>query len=212
LGSWKGIEIVEFLSEDQLMSTFQITMVIIIWVAFSAIVGAVASQRGRNGVIFGLASLVLSPLLVLFILVAIPVQVKVENNKTPCPHCHGLVDRDVSCCMHCGRAIKWPVPEPKYTPAISPPPPPSDKTLSITSCGVCGKMFRYADYNSETVSCTHCGSEKIIRKKETKPEQYKAECPDCGKSFPFRPNVCTVEELCPHCQSILKLDTAVAVG
>lgn len=101
------------------MNDFQIMMFVVIWFAFAVIVGAVAEQRGKEGFLFGLAALVISPLLALIIVLAVPISKPSSPEQTKCPHCHGMIDQDVSCCMHCRRDIVRP--DPKEIVMIPPP-------------------------------------------------------------------------------------------
>jgi ribosomal protein S27E len=50
---------------------------------------------------------------------------------------------------------------------------------------------------------------EVLIPKEKPSELFEAQCPDCGKNFPIQSNRGMIETLCPHCQSILQLDTAV---
>lgn len=144
------------------MTTFQILMAIVIWWAFAVIVGVIADKRGKSGFLFFCLSLAISPLLALIILVCIPAEQVMASGKTKCPHCHGVIDINVSCCMHCRRDIIWPS-------AVSPQT--LFKNLVVSKCEAtcpdCGKGFPVlANRGIVEMLCPHC---QAILKLDTVP-------------------------------------------
>lgn len=163
-----------------------IVYLIAVWLVLTFIVGVVAVERGRDSLLFFLYALIASPIIALLVLIALPVKSKEDLNKTRCPHCHGQVDRGVPCCMHCGRNIYW-HPGNEHIllahtePIVIPDPVPEEAPPVVTP------------------------------PPPVKPiEMLDVECPDCSKRFPVQSNAGTIETICPHCQSILKLETALA--
>jgi hypothetical protein len=194
-------------------------MAIMTWGILSLIVAYVAGQRGRGPSEFFFLSLIISPLLAFLILIALPIKNPDEEKKVKCPHCHGLIDQNVECCMHCRRDIVWAVTRmdfPKPEVIVQPPEPAKFAEFegTIIECLKCRKMYsQHGNDHSLYPPCTHCGTPNPL-KKQGLPivPTFEAECPDCGKAFPIQSNLGIVETLCPHCQSILKLDTAMAVA
>lgn len=88
------------------------------WLAFSAVVGAAASSRGRSFVGWMLISTVISPLLGLILVLVIPSRAR-NTSATPgksdgahdsashrrCPACAESVRKEAIKCKHCGHAI-----------------------------------------------------------------------------------------------------------
>lgn len=174
------------------MTDFQILMLIVIWIAFAVIVGAVASQRGREGALFFLLALVVSPLIALFIVVALPAMPKADQSTAKCPHCRGLVERGVKCCMHCTRVIYW---HDKDGILLA-----TDTPMDAARSTIAHPTPAKAPISAQLTTV------------EKPPEILEAECPDCGKTFPIRLGSTPREEMCPHCQSILKIDASVAAA
>ena len=80
---------------------------LIVFVIFAAIgVGMVASAKGRSGIAWGLAAIVISPpMAALLLLVSItPTDPDPKTDKTyvRCPDCRELIRRDATVCAHCG--------------------------------------------------------------------------------------------------------------
>ncbi|PIB13133.1 zinc ribbon domain-containing protein [Vibrio rotiferianus] len=83
-------------------------LVIILWLIFSVIVGSVAKSKGRSGLGFFFASLILSPLIGLIIVLVIqPNNTNVERRAIDsgqvkrCPKCSELVKVEATLCKHC---------------------------------------------------------------------------------------------------------------
>jgi len=193
-----------------------IFFLIITWVIISLVVGYLAGQRGRDPFEFFLLSLVISPLIAFLILIALPIKNPDEQQKVKCPHCHGLIDEGVKCCMHCRRDIEWKVivqdfPKNDLDTSLSEIPQKVDTVDGdLIDCQHCGKMFLHCRTEDGIACCPHCRCPQRIPLKQVKEEAFKADCPDCGKTFPIRANLGIIETLCPHCQTILKLDTAIS--
>lgn len=88
------------------------------WLAFSAVVGAAASSRGRSFVGWMLISAVITPLLGLILVLVIPArnqpgrtghasdaEAVTDNTHRRCPACAEPVRREAMMCKHCGHAI-----------------------------------------------------------------------------------------------------------
>lgn len=189
---------------------FALFMVMVIWVAFAVIVGQIAKRRGREASDFFFAALFLSPLIALIILIAIPIVIPPDPQKTQCPHCHGLVDRDVECCMHCARDINW---GSKAKTSRQ-----ENKQVNVPAL-VMLPLLVPSDtaQRKEDVSLEKdTGNSLQLQNTRSRPSAivplvpYEVECPECRKTFSVKSNRGIVEDLCPHCQAILKLDTAVA--
>ncbi len=80
---------------------------LIFFVLFAAIgVGMVANAKGRSGIAWGLASIVISPpMAAVLLLVSItPTEpdLKTEKTHVRCPDCRELIRRDATVCAHCG--------------------------------------------------------------------------------------------------------------
>lgn len=87
------------------------------WVIFAVAVAIVAETRGRLAPVWFLVSFVLSPLLGLVILLALPKMGKAARPKDAegnvitdathvrCPDCRELVRNDARKCKHCGTAL-----------------------------------------------------------------------------------------------------------
>lgn len=188
------------------MTEFQFAMAIVIWFALAVIVAAVADARGSNGSLYFFLSLVLSPLIAFIVLIALPSSDVIPEGQAKCPHCHGLVDMNVSCCMHCRREIIWPEePTPKKLSRDEE----ASKFKLQTECPTCGRIIMLGP-NGIPTECSYCESLNGLKHKEMPNESFEATCPDCGRAFPVLANRGIVEMLCPHCQSILKLDTVPA--
>ncbi|MEI6165990.1 MAG: hypothetical protein WCS52_02240 [bacterium] len=197
---------------------FGVFFAILVWGLLSMVVGYLAGQRGRGVFEFFLLSLLISPLLAFLIMIALPIKNQNDMQKVQCPHCHGLVDSGVKCCMHCRRNIEWRVTRQDFTePEIDiQTPEPSHVAEfegTIIECMHCRKMYSHQrDDKAIYAPCTHCGTHNPVKKKASPTPQFEADCPECGKPFPVRQGLGIIETLCPHCQSILKLDTAAAVA
>jgi hypothetical protein len=86
--------------------------VFIVWLLFAALVGAIASSRGRSGFGFFLLSVVLSPLIgLIFVLLAKARpstpdgEIITTDTHVRCPDCRELVRADARKCKHCGTAL-----------------------------------------------------------------------------------------------------------
>ena len=197
---------------------FGVFFAILVWGLISLVVGYLAGQRGRGVFEFFLLSLLISPLLAFLIMIALPIKNQNDMQKVQCPHCHGLVDNGVKCCMHCRRDIEWPVikedlPAPEVEVQTPDPSHVAAFEGTIIECLHCKKMYSSPrDDKHFYAPCTHCGTMNPVKNKVPPDPQFEADCPECGKPFPVRQGLGIIETLCPHCQSILKLDTAAAVA
>jgi phage FluMu protein Com len=191
---------------------YGVFVTIAVWGLLAVVVGYLAGQRGRDRIGFAFIALCISPLLAFLVLIALPVKTPSESGKAKCPHCHGMVDPDVQCCMHCRRDIVWEriapgsVEQPNATQMVATLRPVNG---TIVDCHHCGKMFTHSKVSDPFAVCPHCQITQPVIGKKIADKNYQAECPDCTKTFPLRANQGIIETLCPHCDSILKLDTAV---
>jgi len=208
------------MNEVDILYGLRYPIIVFLWIIFSIILSYIAEQRGRDKGEFFLLSLLASPLITFLILIALPIKNPDEEQKVKCPHCHGLVDPNVKCCMHCRRDIEWPEIERSTLNHKSefqvPDPIPHTVKTQLTgillNCHHCGKMYLYNGVENVTfAACTHCGTHNPVKKPASpKPPSFEAECPVCAKTFPVRQGIGIIETLCPHCQTILKLDTAIS--
>lgn len=88
-----------------------------LWLIFAAVVGFIASGRGRSGFWWFLLSLVLSPLICMIVVL---VMKKIDPNAPKpsthfrCPDCKEFVLKEARVCKHCGCKL---VPESEQQPA-----------------------------------------------------------------------------------------------
>ena len=86
------------------------------WLIGSVVVSIVASSKGRFGFGYFLLSVLISPLIAGFMVLAMPnlnaqtVVASAEEKATPethvrCPDCRELVIKDARKCKHCGTAL-----------------------------------------------------------------------------------------------------------
>ena len=88
----------------------------LVWFVFAMLVGAAASSRGRSGFGWFLLSCIISPLLGLLLLIAVPkrgppaavtagAEVADASTHVRCPECRELVRKDARKCKHCSTAL-----------------------------------------------------------------------------------------------------------
>lgn len=85
-------------------------IVVISWIIFSIVAGAIASGKNRSGFGYFLLSLLLSPLIGIILAAALPKIETAAAGPTPethvkCPDCRELVLKDARKCKHCGCAL-----------------------------------------------------------------------------------------------------------
>ena len=81
--------------------------IFLFWIVFAMIVAVIAINRGRNGGVWVLLSIVISPVLSLILLLALKNMRENENSPNPnthvkCPDCKELVFKEAVVCKHCG--------------------------------------------------------------------------------------------------------------
>ena len=77
----------------------EIVILLIVWISFAMMVGALAEHWDRSGLACGLAALILMPILTLaYLLVA-------GNAHPRCPACRDHTFRDATICRHCGHHL-----------------------------------------------------------------------------------------------------------
>ncbi len=90
---------------------------VFVWVALSIVVGWAGAQKGRSGIGFLLLSLLLSPLIGILVVIAVP---RVERAKAPlkehagqkkCTSCAEWILIDAKKCKHCGEPQPEPSPQ-----------------------------------------------------------------------------------------------------
>jgi hypothetical protein len=79
----------------------------IFWLIFAAVVGVIASSRGRSGFGWFLISVLISPLLGVLLVALLPSLKPAPGAPTPethvkCPDCAELVLKEARVCKHCG--------------------------------------------------------------------------------------------------------------
>lgn len=82
------------------------------WVLFSIVVAGMAWRRGRSAIWWLLLSLMLSPLLIVFVLLGlgdsnekIDRQEFKTGNYQPCPYCEHAIRKQSAVCRHCARVL-----------------------------------------------------------------------------------------------------------
>lgn len=107
------------------------------WFVGAVVVGIIANARGRSGFGYAALSLILSPVIAVVLVLALPnLVMKSSTGETitqyshvRCPDCRELVRRDAVKCKHCGSALTPTPLEP--TPAPKPPPSPASSTRVV---------------------------------------------------------------------------------
>lgn len=88
--------------------------VAVVWIVFAVLVGIAASSRGRSGFGWFLLSCIISPLIGLLVLIAMPTRgpgraedgsVVSAKTHVRCPDCKELVRAEARKCKHCGAAL-----------------------------------------------------------------------------------------------------------
>ena len=69
------------------------------------IVPYVAGQKGRSGLVWILISLLVSPVIALLALAAMPVTRGDDDQMAPCPYCAADVKTDAVVCPHCRSSL-----------------------------------------------------------------------------------------------------------
>jgi hypothetical protein len=87
-------------------------VVFIGWLVLSILVGVLASNRGRSGLLYFFFSVLLSPLIgLVLVLIAGENKKEIENKRMTsgeeikCPFCVELIKSDAKVCKHCGRDL-----------------------------------------------------------------------------------------------------------
>ena len=75
-------------------------MVIVLWIVFALLIGVWANSINRSGIIWGLVSLIISPLITGIILLI------AGSNHPNCPVCKEVVKAGALVCKHCGQTFK----------------------------------------------------------------------------------------------------------
>ncbi|MCC5966167.1 MAG: hypothetical protein JJU24_08515 [Natronohydrobacter sp.] len=87
----------------------EIVILGIVWISLAMMVGALAEHWNRSGLAWGLAALILTPILTLaYLLVA-------GNAHPRCPACLGHTFSGASTCRNCGQEITVPQTRPRET-------------------------------------------------------------------------------------------------
>lgn len=91
--------------------------IVIGWVVFAGLVGIAAASRGRSGFGWFLLSCIISPLIAILVLIAMPqlnantppagpgLEAATPDTHVRCPDCRELVRKDARKCRHCGTAL-----------------------------------------------------------------------------------------------------------
>lgn len=82
--------------------------VVVLWLIFAVLVGVYADSKNRNGVAWGILSILLSPLLCWLMLLAIGQPGPNANTHKRCPSCAEWCANEARVCKHCGNSFEQP--------------------------------------------------------------------------------------------------------
>jgi RNA polymerase subunit RPABC4/transcription elongation factor Spt4 len=142
------------------------TLVLFVWLPLCALVAWVATQKGRSGIGFFLLSLILSPLIGLIVLVALPSVTAAPGSTTVrragndfilCHSCNRPRRVDSFRCPSCG--------------AGQPEPPKPPK-----KCPMCAELIQ-----PDALKCRYCGADQPAMATAAVAPPTMDRCPNCRK-------------------------------
>ena len=118
--------------------------IVIGWIIFSCIAGAIARNKGNSFAGAFFVSILLSPLIgILIALVQKPNNAAIEKEQLgsgtmkKCPYCAEIVKREATVCKHCGRSIEEIQCPSCHSQLLRPEGP----VGAVASCCKCGEEF-----------------------------------------------------------------------
>lgn len=156
--------------------------IIFLWCVLSLIVGYVATQKNRSFGGFFFLSLIVSPLISLLILIAVPATVIVSEStpvmRRQCPFCAETIKQEAIKCKHCGSDVEKET-EDKSEKHSESHNIPKDGLVSI-SCPSCN-ISESTPYPRNTAYY-----KKFNAKEQTFSSGLNLGCKQCGHNFKYQ--------------------------